>query len=261
MRRLIDSAPLLAHEAVASGLVDAALYRDQALHVARLMAAANAARLAAAAAAAPSTPADAGEGAAVAVQPAAAVPLPRAQLLREALAALDAEPQGGPKLELVPLRRYVVALAEAKRVQEAAARRAALLAGLRQWVAGLLGHEERKEGSAEQAGQDGGEPTVSAPAPGQLPTVALLTLQGPIFLGAAQPSAVPSPSADASSSVASLPVIKQLRAAREDKRVRAVVLRIDSPGTLGLGVQHRLSLLAGGSRHQRWHTPARTFIP
>lgn len=256
VRKLIDRAPLLTHEAVAAGLVDAALYRDQALNVARRMAAANAARMASLAAAGEGT---AGE----AVEAAAAPPLPRAQLLREALGEPDAEPQGAAKPEVVPLKRYVAALAEAKKDQEAAARRAALLAGLRSWVAAsaagaayrqLVGRAggEGGKGDEEQAGEPAAPAAAAAGAdkPGQLPTVALLTLQGPIHLGAEQPAPpLPAPGADRPpSSVASLPVIRRLRAAREDKRVRAVVLRVDSPGAPpGRRVRTRLAgRLAGG---------------
>lgn len=228
VRKAIDSAPHLADEAVDLGLVDGALFRDQAVKVAQRLAAANTARLAATVAAArlPALKPDA-------AAPAPAVGPAGAELLAQLLADPDAEPS--EPVKLVPVQRYLAALKEAKRAKEAAAARQALLARLQAAVQGTSlnsayrqaiglpalaaeGLQEEKEEAQEE---------VSA----SLPTVATLTLQGPIYLGTGPATPFnPLAARDPQQKVASLDVISALRKVREDKAVKAVVLRIDSPG-------------------------------
>lgn len=253
MRKLIDSAPHLAGDALVAGLIDGALFRDQALKVTQRLAVANTARLAAATAAA-RLPAMYGAGGVPAPVPAAQA---HAALLKEALADPDAEP--AEKLKVVPVKRYAAAMEAAKQQQETAAKREAFLEGVRKAVQSSVQAVQSSQLNAAYrellglAPLEASEPQ-AAPAPdakaecdqgealpaGSLPTVACLTLQGPIYLGAAPASPLPGPGRNPSERVASLPVIKQLRAAREDKAVKAVVLRIDSPGAMLAG------WLAGG---------------
>lgn len=218
------------------------------------------------------------------------MPPPAPQLLEDP----DAEP--ARPLKLVPLKRYAAALAADKRAKEAAAAREALVVRLRAAVQGtalsalyrqaigLAPVAAGAQAGAQAAAQPEEKPTAAAAGlPGSLPTVATLTLQGPIYLGpgpatpfnplvarnpqqvgggggglrnrpdpALRPAACrprpllaaprkhrpccppPPPAltllARHPQKVASLDVIRALRAAREDKAVKAVVLRIDSPG-------------------------------
>ena len=110
---------------------------------------------------------------------------PSSQLLEDP----DAEP--AKPLKLVPLKRYAAALAAAKRAKEAAAAREALVARLRAGVqATALSALYRQAiglapvaAQAQAAAEPEDKPAAGAGLPGSLPTVATLTLQGPIYLG------------------------------------------------------------------------------
>lgn len=146
-------------------------------------------------------------------------------------------------LKHVSMRRYMLALAEQRRRREAEERREKLLARVSQlgsttgW-AQLLGRQQQaKEGTGSgEAGLEGsadggveGGSGAAATEPGRRPRVALLTLCGPIVLGPGSESAIPNPRGSPTQ-IASLPVIQALRRARLDPAVKAVVLRVDSPG-------------------------------
>ncbi len=147
----------------------------------------------------------------------------------------------------------MLALAEQRQRAEADERREKLLARVTQlgsttgW-AQLLGRQPQAKdgaGSAKagpEGSADGGVGTDSGAAEsGGRPRVALLTLCGPIVLGPGSDSAVPSPRSSPAQ-IASLPVIQALRRARLDPAVKAVVLRVDSPG----GRPSRLAAACGG---------------
>ncbi|PSC67477.1 malonyl-acyl carrier mitochondrial [Micractinium conductrix] len=220
----IDSAPHLAVQAERLGLVDARLHRDQALKlVPRLVEARRAGP--------PPSAANSSSG-----QPAG--------LLPRLLADPDAEPER--KVKRISVARYAAALDQQRQQREAEERWEAIKARVRAvagrvldvagwpqlWAALRRGDDVAQGGkaadqqSSEAAG--GGPAGSAAAAPQPMPRVALLTLEGPIFLGLA-PSG-PSPSPNPGAKVASLPVIRALQKAREDKAVKAVVLRVDSPG-------------------------------
>lgn len=255
VRACIDAAPHLSGEALALGLIDGQLFRDQAQNLAQRLALATSARAALSTALA-RLPAlkrgaegegeggDGGEAPAAAAAPLGPVPQSLVAKLLEQPDAVPAKP-----LKVVPLRRYAAALEVAKREQEAAVRRAALLAKLQGAVQGsglggayrqLTGapgdnKPQQEEGQQQQQaageeGESGAAAAAAASASGQPPTVATLVLQGPILLGPRPAGPINPFSPGDQHKVASLEVIQKLRAARKDAAVRAVVLRIDSPG-------------------------------
>lgn len=205
------------------------MYRDQAVRVSQRLAAAHAASLAAAVAAARLPFGDA-------AAPEAGIPVPPseapAELLKRLLADPDAEPS--PKLPVVSLRRYAAALEVARRDREAAARRQALFASFRAAVqATPLNATYRRLLGLPPADLEAAAAAAEAlPPPGKLPTVAVCTVQGPILLGPDAGGSLPA-GPGSSQRVASLPLVKKLRALRADDAVKAVVLRIDSPGGCG----------------------------
>lgn len=224
VKAAIDTAPHLAWEAQALGLIDAQLYRDQALKlVARLHEAAS------------SSPPGARALAAAAVASGARWQTP--ELLQRLLREPDAAPS--KTLKHVSVARYAAALEQQRKEREAEQRREHGLARLHQLLgmpAALVGQLRAQLGleegggaepaAAVQQGQEHGQQGAAAQ-----PTIALLTLTGPIYLGNG-PSAGLGPAAarQPGHRIASLPVIASLRAARQNPAVRAVVLRIDSPG-------------------------------
>lgn len=251
----IDTAPHQPSDALRLGLVDASLYRDQALKLISRLAEAQAPG-----GPAPDisiTPAASkaanGEPAVVVVIsgqpkacPAAGTPTSPAQLQ-----AMLAEPDvgAGKPLKHVPIARYMVAVKERQRQREAAERWASG-AGLVQRAKELVGWTPSEEAVAGTDGSEGvsardssvsklpsegseaSSPSTAASKQAQQGTaerghVALLTLCGPISLGPGGPLGL---TGDPSAKIASLPVIKGLREAREDPAVKAVVLRVDSPG-------------------------------
>lgn len=153
-------------------------------------------------------------------------------------------------LKRVSVRRYAAALAERRRRAEAEERRGRLVGRVRQLAdatleatgwAQLLGRQPRAKedaGSgdaslaARHEGGTEGAGGVAVAEPGRRPRVALLTLSGPIVLGPGSSSPMPSPGGlrGSPAQIASLPVIQALSKARLDPAVRAVVLRVDSPG-------------------------------
>ena len=200
-------------------------------------------------------------------------------------------PVSPPQVKRISVARYAAALDQQRQQREAEERWEAIKARVRAvagrvldvagwpqlWAALRRGDDVAQGGkaadqqSSEAAG--GGPAGSAAAAPQPMPRVALLTLEGPIFLGLA-PSG-PSPSPNPGAKVASLPVIRvrergqgdsaqqyfvvlvpgvplcalcvpeqlrrppprlpappaqALQKAREDKAVKAVVLRVDSPG-------------------------------
>jgi hypothetical protein len=223
VKAAIDTAPHLAWEAQALGLIDAQLYRDQARKlVARLHEAAS------------SSPPGARALATAAVASGGRWQTP--ELLQRLLREPDAAPS--KPLRHVSVARYAAALEQQRKEREAEQRREHGLARLLQLLgmpAVLLG-QLRAQLGLEEGGD--AEPAAAAQEQGQgqqgaaaQPTIALLTLTGPIYLGNG-PSAGLGPAAarQPGHRIASLPVIASLRAARHNPAVRAVVLRIDSPG-------------------------------
>lgn len=189
-------------------------------------------------------------------------------LLRAVLAEPDGEPAAS--LPHVPLSKYAAAVERERQAQQAEQRWLHRMAHLRDLLAPLpaavVGRVQAAQARlAEASGQQPAEgaegagqaaapeeapagpappasatPTPSPAAPangadqqsdgGDLPAVAVLTLTGPIHLGT-EPSRTSPPLGGASpDAIASLPVIKALRAARQDPAVKACVLRVDSPG-------------------------------
>jgi hypothetical protein len=232
VRAAIDKAPHEASAAAALRLIDAPLHRDQAIKLT--------ARLHEAAAQQPAGARLADEAGLACVW--------RASLQR-LLRDPDAEPAA--RVRRVPLAKYVAALERERARREAQLQRKERLAGLlvgarslgapagealaaaQAWAGALLGLPQSVEEEDTRQGS-GGDAAVKAQPQGGLnalagerPTVALLTLTGPINLG---PSASPSLGGDSNDKIASLPVVKALQAVRRDDAVRAVVLRIDSPG-------------------------------
>ncbi|KAL4457967.1 hypothetical protein ABPG75_012832 [Micractinium tetrahymenae] len=245
----IDSAPHLSQDALKLGLIDARLYRDQAIKLlGRLYEARQPGPTPAAAA--PAAGGKAGEAKA-----AGKSVLPQG-LLPRLLAEPDAEP--ARPLKHVSLRRYTTALAEQRRRAEAAERGEKLRARVRQLADSALeatgwaemlerlgGREPRpkeRAGSADgssgsgggilEGGKQGDGSAAAAAEPGRRPRVALLTLSGPFVLGPGSSNPMPSPGGlrGSPSQIASLPVIQALKKARLDPAVKAVVLRVDSPG-------------------------------
>lgn len=116
----------------------------------------------------------------------AALPTPLLQLLADP----DAEP--AQPVKVVPVQRYLAALKEDKRAKESAAARQALLARLQAAVQGTAlssayrqatGLPTLAEGEMQPQMVEAGAKEVAAELSAGLPTVATLTLQGPIYLG------------------------------------------------------------------------------
>lgn len=165
----------------------------------------------------------------------------------------------------------MAALEEQRRRDEAAERRQQLLARVRQLAGGALtpaGWTQRPErgaarwsaaegdassGDAGLEGRQGGgagggsKGAVAGAEAGRRPRVALLTLTGPIVLGPGSGSPLPGPGGlrGSPTEVASLPVVRALRAARLDPAVKAVVLRVDSPGGVQGGGGYRWPVRPG----------------
>lgn len=259
MKTAIDTAPHLAGEAVKLGLIDAELYRDQALSlVARLHEAASS-----------SSPGALALAASAAARGARS---PTPELLQRLLREPDAAP--AKPLKHVSMARYAAALEQQRKEREAEQGREQGLARLGQLLnkpAVLVGQlweqlgleqgeeaEDAQPSPAVQQGlQQGKLQQLGGGAEEQQPTIALLTLAGAISLGKGSTSPGLSPGGQAG--IASLPVIASLRAARHNPAVRAVVLRIDSPGAL-CAVRHapcavRLAcvrLAAAVETHKAW---------
>eukprot|EP00887_Chlorella_sp_A99_P006371 scaffold3.g6371.t1 len=241
VRAAVDAAPYSSAEALARGLVDGALYRDQAvLMPARLheAAARGAAREATAEGGAradgPAPPAAERGGATVGGGAKAA----GGGAAAEGGACLDdharllADPDGQPatKLRRIPLSRYLRVL----EAQERAAQGRGLWSGLRE----ALREAGEDEGGDAPAAADGagGRAELGAKArEGEekkkegKPVVAVFQLVGPIVLGPLDPFPGPG-SLERRKQIASLPVTKALAAARAKPEVRAVVLRVDTGG-------------------------------
>lgn len=210
------------------GLIDAQLYRDQALSlVARLHEAASS-----------SSPGALALAASAAARGARS---PTPELLQRLLREPDALP--AKPLKHVSVARYAAALEQQRKEREAEQGREQGLARLGQLLGNpavlvgqlwaQLGLEQSEDDAqplpAVQQGRQQGGLQLQGGAEVQQPTIALLTLTGAITLGKGSSSPGLSPGGQAGQ-IASLPVIASLRAARHNPAVRAVVLRIDSPG-------------------------------
>jgi hypothetical protein len=187
------------------------------------------------------------------------------------LQTLLAEPDGKPATRLphVPLSKYAAAVARDRRAQAAAQRWKQRVAQLwellgplpaavilrvqetQAWLAAAVAMREERPaaewtvdgngaGDALQQ-QEAAEGAAAAPEPASapkksgasLPALAVLTLTGVIQLGSDLSPTTPG----SQDGIPSLPVIKALREARNNPAIKAVVLRIDSPGGwLGCGM-------------------------
>ena len=259
-RQVIDTAPHMASQALELGLIDGVLYRDQALSMApRLhqVALAERARLLLASAA------DAALPVVKAFTAPAATPYEQRRVLLAALRPAadtaaeevhrgllekpDVEP--ARKLRRVSLEHYLKAVDLQARREQAGR---GLLSTLHQLAAGEREqpgiHEEEEEEGGSGAGKPplaaaGGGSTLAAAWPPK-PVVAVIQVRGAIALGPG--SAPPRAQIEGQGQVASLPLVKALAAARAQPIIKAVVLRIDSPGgsAVASDVIHReISLL------------------
>ena len=225
MRAAIDAAPHLADEALAWGLIDGQLFRDQAILVAARLGQVTKKAMAAG-----------GQQATASL---------RGMELQRVLAQLDGEPTpGGVRLPHIGVARYAAALEAQRRWQRAVQRWERRLGQVMSWPLQLFSGSDSGNGSGYgyggtisqgAAGAVPAPPATRAGAAGhaQPPVVALLTLTGPVYLGTGPSSPIPMGPAAAKTPterIASLPVIRSLRALGRDPAVRAVVLRIDSPG-------------------------------
>ena len=208
MRAAIDAAPHLADEALALGLIDGQLFRDQAVLVAARLSQVT--------------------KEAVAVGEQQAIASLRLMELQRVLAQLDAEPMPGG-LPHIGVARYAAALEAQRRWQRAVQRWERRLERVLSWPLQLFSGS----GSGSDYGGTISQGAAGAAGHAQPPVVALLTLTGPVYLGTGPSSLIPMGPAAAKTPterIASLPVIRSLRALGRDPAVRAVVLRIDSPG-------------------------------
>lgn len=193
----VDAAPLLPADAARRGLVDGVLFRDQVQD-----------------AAAGASPAGAGAGAGAGTATTAASSTPR----------LQHQPQA--KLKRVSIQRYIEAV-EAK--EEAASRTLASYLMMPSNPLAGGGSDVASDSGGGGASVAASSPSSSSAAAAKKPHVALVYAVGTIVQGPVPPGGGP-PGGGGGSSVDACRLVRSLRKLREDPSVKAVVVRVSSPG-------------------------------
>ncbi|GAB4815409.1 hypothetical protein N2152v2_002455 [Parachlorella kessleri] len=242
----VDGAPHTAHAAIKLGLVDAALYRDQAAKmVARLAELKARGPLKAASVLEPNKQQheqqevkgqlhaqqeeqqQPGQQQQQAVQQ--AVQQGSSGGFEAAARALLATPDAEPSRQLkrVPLQKYIKVV-EAQQAQRLKLKQVDSLQQALKDLHRMIKEDGDETEEVDKTGQQKAKAKQLQGVLGslQVPMVAVLTLTGPISQGREEPS----PTSSSQKQIASLPVVKALEKVRSNPAIKAVVLRIDSPG-------------------------------